>query len=280
MRRPPALVIPIILFLGVFFLYPLLLTVVISFYRFHPLKGMFAAFSFNNYAKFLGDTYNYKVLYTTVRISFIVTISTLVLGYPLAFFITRVSGLKRTLLTICVVAPLMISVAIRTYGWIIILADNGAVNSFLMSWGLIKQPLHIIYNEFAVVVGLTEALLPFMILSLIPSLELIPTDLYRAAAICGAGRFITFYRVMLPLSVPGISAGSLLVFAIACSSFVTPYILGGGRIRMMANYAFENVLVTLNWPFGAAIALILLIVILSVIMAQHWLAEKLVGAYR
>jgi putative spermidine/putrescine transport system permease protein len=273
-------VIPVILFLGAFFLYPLLLTITISFYHFHPLKGMSPAFSLNNYIKFLGDTYNYKVLYTTVKISFIVTISTLVLGYPLAFFMTQITGLKRTLLTICVVAPLMVSVAIRTYGWIIVLADNGALNSLLISLGLLERPVHMIYNQFAVVLGLTEALLPFMALSLIPSLEVIPKDLYRAAAICGAGRLTTFFRVMLPLSVPGIAAGSLLVFAIACSSFVTPYILGGGRIRMMANYAFENVLVTLNWPFGSAIALILLIVILSVIMVQHRLTEKLVGTYR
>jgi len=193
---------------------------------------------------------------------------------------TRIEGTAKAVTMFCVLAPLMISVVIRTLGWLVILSDGGLINQVLLGIGLIERPVRMLYTEFAVIVGLTEALLPFMIMSLRASLQAIPRDLLHAASITGAGPWAVFTRVLLPLSLPGIAAGSLLVFAIATSSFVTPRILSGGQINMVANLVVDSFLVTLDWPFGAAVGVLLLLVVLAVFAGQHWLTERMLGKYR
>jgi len=279
-RIPPPLVWPAVIFVGAFLIYPMLVTLVISFYDFSALKGMSPAFNTGNYAKLLSDPYYLGVLLGTLRISITVTVCCLVIGYPLSVWITRLEGTAKAVTMFCVLAPLMISVVIRTLGWLVILSDGGLINQVLLGIGLIERPVRMLYTEFAVIVGLTEALLPFMIMSLLASLQAIPRDLLHAASITGAGPWAVFTRVLLPLSLPGIAAGSLLVFAIATSSFVTPRILSGGQINMVANLVVDSFLVTLDWPFGAAVGVLLLLVVLAVFAGQHWLTERMLGKYR
>ncbi len=279
-RLPPVITWPAIAFLAVFLIYPIGITVAISFWDYQSMRGMEPAFLSKNYLKFLADPYYLGILANTVRISVTVTLLCLIIAYPLAFWITRLSGVMRALATFAALAPLMISVVIRTLGWVTILADDGAINGFLLWAGIVEQPLRLLYNEFAVILGLTEALLPFMIISLLTSLQSIPRDLFHAASIAGGGAWTIFRRVMLPLSLPGIAAGSLLVFAISVSSFVTPRILSGGSIPMIANLVVDNFLVTLNWPFGAAVGIVLVAIVLLVFAVQHWITERILGAYR
>lgn len=267
-------------FLAAFLVYPLLLTIVISFHDFTPLGGMKPAFQVGNYWTLLSDPYYLSVLLGTLRISLIVTVCCLIIGYPLALWMTRLEGAWKAVAMFCALAPLMISVVIRSLGWLVILSDSGLINQILLAAGIVEHPVRLLYNEFAVIVGLTEALLPFMIISLLVSLQAIPRAVIQAASVTGAGQWTVFRRILLPLSLPGIAAGSLLVFAIATSSFVTPRILSGGHINMVANLVVDNFLVTLNWPFGAAVGILLLVVVLLVFLAQHWLTERILGRYR
>jgi len=277
---PPLIIWPAAVFLAAFLVYPLLLTVAISFYDFTALGGMKPAFKWDNYQILVTDPYYVEVLLGTLQISIIVTICCLVIGYPLALWMTRLDGAWKAVAMFCALAPLMISVVIRSLGWIVILSDTGLINQLLMASGITDQPVRLLYTEFAVIVGLTEALLPFMIISLLVSLQAIPRSLLQAASITGAGHWTVFSRILLPLSLPGIAAGSLLVFAIATSSFVTPRILSGGHVNMVANLVVDNFLVTLNWPFGAAVGILLLLVVLMVFLVQHWLTERILGQYR
>ncbi len=279
-RLPPLLVWPATAFLGAFLVYPLLLTVAISFDEFSALEGMKPAFQVGHYKTLLTDPYYHGVLLDTLRISLIVTLASLIIGYPLALWMTRLEGVWKAIAMFCALAPLMISVVIRSLGWLVILSDTGVINQLLLATGIVSSPVRLLYNEFAVIVGLTEALLPFMIISLLVSLQAIPNSILQAASVAGAGHWIVFRRILLPLSLPGIAAGSLLVFAIATSSFVTPRILSGGHINMVANVVVDNFLVTLNWPFGAAVGILLLIVVLLVFLLQHWLTERILGRYR
>lgn len=279
-RLPPLLVWPAVAFLAAFLVYPLLLTVAISFYDFTALGGMKPAFQWGHYLILVSDPYYVQVLLGTLRISVIVTLCCLVIAYPLALWMTRLEGAWKAIAMFCALAPLMISVVIRSLGWLVILSDSGLINQLLMVVGIVDRPIRMLYTELAVIIGLTEALLPFMIISLLVSLQSIPRAILQAATITGAGHWTVFTRVLLPLSLPGIAAGSLLVFAIATSSFVTPRILSGGHVNMVANLVVDNFLVTLNWPFGAAVGILLLIVVLLVFLLQHWLTERILGRYR
>jgi len=280
LRLPPLLVWPAVAFLAAFLVYPLLLTVAISFYDFTALGGMKPAFQWGHYLTLVSDPYYVQVLLGTLRISVIVTLCCLVIAYPLALWMTRLEGAWKAIAMFCALAPLMISVVIRSLGWLVILSDSGLINQLLMAVGIVDRPIRMLYTELAVIIGLTEALLPFMIISLLVSLQSIPRAILQAATITGAGHWTVFTRVLLPLSLPGIAAGSLLVFAIATSSFVTPRILSGGHVNMVANLVVDNFLVTLNWPFGAAVGILLLIVVLFVFLLQHWLTERILGRYR
>ena len=271
---PPLIVLPAAVFLLALLAYPLAQTALISLSQNRPGTNIAPALTLENYARFLGDPYYRGVLWTTLRISLLTTLSCLLLGYPFAYWTSRQRGWLRAVLLFAALAPLMVSVAIRTLGWIVILADNGPINALLLSLGAVSRPVRMIYNEFAVVVGLTEALLPFMILSVVTSLQSVPSDVLRAAAIAGASPGHAFFRITLPLTLPGIAAGSLLVFALAASSFVTPRVLGGGRTMTVANLVVDQFLVTLNWPFGAAIGLMLLAVALGVLGLQHALTRQ------
>jgi putative spermidine/putrescine transport system permease protein len=190
----------------------------------------------------------------------IITLAAVLVGWPLAYFLWRAPPRFKTLLTVVVVAPLLISIPVRNYGWMVILGDSGLFNKILLWLGVIRQPLRIMFTDLAVVVGLTHVLMPFVVLSVLATLERIPADLAEAAQSLGASRFTAIRLVVVPLSMPGILAGATLVFCVAISSYVTPALMGPSGAKYSATLVFQQFVAIFDWPRGSAIATILLVI--------------------
>lgn len=241
----------LILLLGVF-LIPMLLMLLLSF------QDGQQAFTLANYSLFFQDTFYLDILWRTIRVSLWTVLATLVLGYPVAMFMAQASGKMRGIVTMCVLAPHLISVVIRNFGWVVVLGEKGWINEMLMAMGIIETPLRLLYNELGVVIGLTDSFIAYMVLALATSLYAIDPSLNKAASILGASRARTFFSVTLPLSLPGIVAGTTLVFSLSMSAFVTPALMGGTSVKVIPVLAYEQIMSTLNWPLGAALAFLLL----------------------
>jgi putative spermidine/putrescine transport system permease protein len=185
------------------------------------------------------------------------------LGYPVAYFLARTTSRWRGVLILLVLGPLLISSVIRNLGWIPVLGANGLINWILLSLGIINQPLLLMNNFTGVVIGTTHALLPFMILMLMAVIQRIHPSLEEAAMSLGANSWSTFWRVIFPMSLPGLIAGYLIVFSLAISYYTTPAMLGGNRVMVMSTYIAQEVRFVLNYPFGAASAVVLSILAAS-----------------
>ncbi|MBE9605495.1 ABC transporter permease [Acetobacteraceae bacterium H6797] len=229
-------------------------------------------FTFRNYLRFFSTGFYAATLWKTLWMSALTTAITAVLGMILALSIWRAPARWRSLLVLIVLAPLLVSIVARTYGWMIVLGDKGALNTLLLGLGLIDQPLSMMYTPGAVLVGLVHVFLPFMVLALLGALDRIEAALPEAALTLGAGRFATFRHVILPLAVPGLSGGCAIVFSLAMSSYVTPALMGGSRAGVLTTFIYQQFSVTLNWQFGAALVGILLAVTLLVLGAIIGLA--------
>jgi ABC-type spermidine/putrescine transport system permease subunit I len=204
------------------------------------------------------ETVYLKVIWITFRISFTVTVSCVILGYPIAYLLSGVKEKARNLLMIIVLVPFWTSLLVRNYAWMVLLGRNGVINNFLLSLGIIEEPIKMLHTGFAVNVGMTQMMMPFMILSMFSVMSGIDRTLLRASASLGANRFRTFMRVFLPLSMPGVGSGSLLVFIYSLGFFITPALLGGGKAVMMSMIIEEQVSSLLNWGFASALAILLL----------------------
>lgn len=243
--------------LTLFLLVPLGLIVVISVFTYSPTQIWLPPVTTANYVKFF-DPYYLGVTWTTVRIGLVTTLVCALLGYPLAYFLARLRSRWLGLCLFLLITPLMVSSVIRIFGWLVILGRQGLVNTALGAVGFARVDL--LYNEPAVVVGLTELLLPFMVLPMMTAIETIPRSVEEAARNLGAGSFALFQRVLLPLSLPGLVSGALLVYSVSISALVTPALMGGRKTRMLGNLVYDEVLTSMNWPFASAIAVVLLIV--------------------
>lgn len=243
--------------LTLFLLVPLGLIVVISVFTYSPTQIWLPPVTTANYVKFF-DPYYLGMTWTTVRIGLVTTLVCALLGYPLAYFLARLRSRWLGLCLFLLITPLMVSSVIRIFGWLVILGRQGLVNTALGAVGFARVDL--LYNEPAVVVGLTELLLPFMVLPLMTAIETIPRSVEEAARNLGAGSFALFQRVLLPLSLPGLVSGALLVYSVSISALVTPALMGGRKTRMLGNLVYDEVLTSMNWPFASAIAVVLLIV--------------------
>lgn len=210
-----------------------------------------------NFVQIATDPVFPLVLWITIRISLIVTVATLLLGYPTAFLLARLPPARANLLLIIVLVPFWSSILVRSYAWMVLLGRDGIVNQLLLSLGLITAPLRLLYTTFAVYVAMIHVLLPFMILPLYASLRAIDGNLLRAAASLGARPAQAFRQIVLPLSLPGISAGCLLVFILALGFYITPALVGGPRDLMMA-VLIQQQIDQLDWPLGSALAVVLL----------------------
>ena len=226
-----------------------------SFNTWSAASGMASTWTLGNYVAFASDPFHYKALLTTLRIGVIVTATALVLGYPVAYLLS-VSRRKHLILFL-IVLPLMMDVLVRAYGWIVLLSRSGLVNRVLVGTGLLARPMQFLGTETAVVLELLHEVLPFTILPIAGVLQRIDPALREAAVGLGAGSATAFLRVTLPLSLPGLLAGTLLTFSLAMSAFVAPLVLGGGRVPMMSILIQQQMTLLLNWPAGAAQAIVL-----------------------
>jgi putative spermidine/putrescine transport system permease protein len=268
---------PTTLALLVFFVLPLLWLFRTSFDRGLDSGVIESAFTLENYQEFLTDPFYQQELLRTVRLGVVITALTLVATYPIALFLARTRSRWRGLLVALAIAPLLTSTVVRTYGWLVILGNDGLVNGALLSLGLIDHPLRLINDEIGVVIGLVQILMPYMALGLLSGFGRINPDVEEAAMSLGANPLRTFWRVTLPLSMPGIATGVLLVFVLTISSFVTPQLLGGGRVFLMATEIYDQATYTLDWPFAAAISFLLLI-LFGVVIAIYTRVLHRLGA--
>lgn len=247
-----ALAVPVLVFLVVAFLLPLLLMVARSFTD-PPGAGL------DNYQQFFASDADLRVLGNTFYVATVCTIACLVVGYPYAYLMAIVPQRVAGMLLIAVLVPFWSSLLVRTFAWEVILRDTGLVNSLLQGLGVISQPLPLIRNTFSVILGMSQILLPFMVLPLYTVMQRIDPELTRAAANLGAPPFAAFRRVFVPLSFPGILAGSLLVFVLALGFYITPTILGSPRDTMISRFIADQVQIRLNWGLATAMAVILMV---------------------
>ncbi|AGE23849.1 MULTISPECIES: ABC transporter permease [Geobacillus] len=252
------LLFPTLMIFIFFFLFPLLSLFITSFKTFDPNSGIGDKWTLENYVKFLSDPFYLGVIWRTIKIGLLTTLLTVIISYPVAFHISRASGKVKNYLTLIVLSPLLISMVIRCYGWVILLSNNGVVNRTLINLGWIDKPLTLLYTELSVVIGMVHVLFPYMVLSIMGSLERIDPSIIRASQSLGAGLIRTFFSIILPLTLPGVFAGSVMVFSLSVSSFVTPAILGGPQVKVMSYLTYEQVAVILNWPYGSAIGFVLI----------------------
>jgi spermidine/putrescine transport system permease protein len=198
----------------------------------------------------------------------------LVIGYPAAYFIAGAPANRQKALLLLAILPFWSNYLIRTYAWMVLLNREGLINRGLAAAGVIDTPLPLLYNDFAIVVGLLYAYLPFMILTLYASIARLGPELREASADLGAGWAQTFVRVTVPLTVPGIAAGCVFVFVLSIGNFITPDLLGGGRRIMVGNLIYDQFLSARDWPFGASLAFILIGIMMMLLFAQAWLVNR------
>jgi putative spermidine/putrescine transport system permease protein len=275
---PWALLTPNLLWLALLMAGPLVLLGIISLHRYQSGRGIIETYDLDNYTRFIGDPFYREVLWNTLLLGAYVSLLSLVLAFPIAYALSRSRGLARTLLYFCVLLPLLTSAVVRTFGWMILLGNNGFINRMLISLGLTDDPVRLMYSMPGVVVALTEVLMPFMVLALDAALLNIAPQIYEAARNLGAGRARIFFRITLPLSMPGVVSGIVLVFTLAISAFVTPNLIGGPKIKVMPTMIYQQALFLLNWPFGAAIAFVMLFAMLALLVAAMKLTDRRTGS--
>ncbi|MCR9140194.1 MAG: ABC transporter permease [Alphaproteobacteria bacterium] len=234
------------------------------------------AFQFGNYWTLMTDPQYIKVLLRTLKISALVSIASLLLAYPFAYYL--VFRLKnptvRLVLFMAVIAPLWVSYLLRAYVWKTILGTEGILNSFLMSIRLIDEPSGIfLYNQFAMVLTLTYIFIPFMVMPIYTALEKIPRSFSEASADLGMGPIQTFLKVTLPLSLPGVVAGFTMTFCLSFGDFIAPFLVGGPDGQLVANVMASQFGAALNWPLGSALAVVMLFIVLSIISLSDWFEQ-------
>jgi spermidine/putrescine transport system permease protein len=270
---------PGLTWLCVLLLAPCALIFVYSFFERGVYGGIDYIFGFDNYLRAVDPLY-LKIFLQSVKIALTTTLLALVIGYPAAYFIALAPARRQKVLLILAILPFWSNYLIRTYAWIVLLNREGLINRALGGVGLIDEPLPLLYNEFSIVVGLLYAYLPFMILTLYASIARLGPDLREASTDLGGNPLQTFLGVTLPLTLPGVAAGSVFVFVLSIGNFITPDLLGGGRKIMVGNLIYDQFLSARDWPFGASLAFILIGIMMSLLFVQAWLVNRAGGPRR
>jgi putative spermidine/putrescine transport system permease protein len=272
--RTPWLVAPATFLIAIILLFPILLLFRYSLNRYDRLEFMIEAFSIENYVRFFTDSFYRDVLWRTIQIAFISTAATLVLALPVAYFVARAPAKWKSALIMLTVFPLFVGNAVRAAGWMAVMGNGGFLNRSLIGLGIIDQPIEILFTPTAVVVGIIAVVLPFMILSIQSVLETVSVSLEEAAQNLGATPLQAFRRVVLPLAMPGVIAGTLLVFILCMNAYATPVLLGGPRFHVMAPKVYEQITEQSNWPFGAALAFVLMFSTLILSVLSAWIVQR------
>jgi putative spermidine/putrescine transport system permease protein len=267
------LTLPLSMFFLAFVAVPLALLAVISLHNDVAMTHV----GLHQYARFFGDSYNRGILWSTLGLGVWTTVSCIVLGYPVAWLYVSSSARWRRLLLLCILLPLLTSSVVRTFAWVVILGNEGLVNQVLAALGLIGSPVKLLYTPSAVVLSLAQIELPLMVLPLATALGAIDPRFSEASRALGASQWRTWWRVTLPLSVPGLLSGTLLVFTGAVSAFVVQTLVGGGQLMYMPFYIYQQAIQSQDYPFAAAIAMILLVSILVMVTLLNYGCRKTKG---
>jgi putative spermidine/putrescine transport system permease protein len=270
-----ALLTPATVFVAISLFGPLAILARYSLNEFAPTtKTMIEALTLANYVTFFTDPYYTSILLTTVRIAVLVTAVCLVLGLPLAYVVARTQSRFKNLLIMAIVLPLFVGNAVRAAGWMVVFGNKGFFNTTLQWLGVIDAPLEIMFTEKAVIIGIIAVNLPFMVLSLQSVIEGIDRAVEEAAYSLGAPPLVMFRRVLWPLALPGALAGTILTFILAMNAYATPFLLGGPLFKMMAPLIYNQFTQQSNWPFGGAIAFILMAVTLGLTLAANLVIRR------
>ncbi|MEP7262585.1 MAG: ABC transporter permease [Usitatibacter sp.] len=270
--RAGALVFPALLLVAVFLLAPLGLILRFSLDVYDPSTLMKGVFALDNYVKLLKDDFYTGVLVFTAQIAALSTVICLALGYPVAYFISRSRSEKmRSILIILTVLPLLMGNAVRSAAWMVVMGSNGMINGLLLALGVIDEPIKILYTPTAVVVGLVSVLMPFAIITLQSVLDSIPVSLEEAGRSLGYSPMRTMWAVVMPLSIPGIVAAGAICFCLAMNAYATPVLIGGPSVHMMGPLVFQQISKVGNWPFGSALAWVLMTVtlVMTIVSATY-----------
>lgn len=258
-RRPWILLSPALTTLLILMVIPMAILFIYSFYEHIDIGVDAPAFQFATWQEFFSDSYYHYGIWQTFRIAGITTVICMVVGYIPAYYIAHTRFRHKWLLMLLLILPFWVSFIIRTLSWIHILGKEGIINVVLLKLGIIDQPLQMLYTQGSVILGLLHFLLPYMIINIYVSLEGIDRNLVSAARTLGCTPWQAFLQVTLPLSVPGLAAGTLLVFVLAAGSYVTPLLLGGPDDFLFGNLIFDAMLEEVNWPLGATLSFVLLV---------------------
>jgi putative spermidine/putrescine transport system permease protein len=257
------LALPLAALFVAFFVAPLLVLAGVSLYAEPAMRS----FSLAQYAKFFGDTFNLSILWATLLLGVKATLVCLLFGYPIAWICARAPARWQSALVFVVVLPILTSVVVRTFSWIVILGREGILNHSLQWLHLIDEPVRLLFTETGVIMVLAQVQMPLMVLPLLTTLSRIDPNLADASAALGAGEWRTFFRVTLPLSTPGLVAGCILVFSACVTAFVTQTLIGGARLLYMPLHIYQQAIGANNWPFAAAISVVFMVAVLIVIYA-------------
>lgn len=269
-RRARLATLPLAVLFFTLVLVPLLLTVVLSFHQFDYQKGILPDYTLEQYLTVLTDGYFLEIFWRTLWISLVTTVLCILIGAPEAYVLSRMRRPWRSIFLLVVLSPLLVSLVVRAFGWSILLNPEGVVGSAVAALGF--GP--ILYSPVAVIIGLVHIMLPFMVIPVWTSLQKIDPSVEYAAYSLSASRFQTLSRVIFPQALPGVLSGSLIVFGLTASSFAIPALLGGRRVKMVATVVYDQFLVELNWPLGAAIAIILLLANVAIMLSYSRVVER------
>ncbi len=269
---PLWLSLPSLALFGLLMLLPLGLTALLSFQHYDIERGVQSGYTLANYAHVLGDAYYYEIFFRTIWVAVLTTLLCLLIGTPEAYILSRMGSPWRSIFLLVILAPLLVSVVVRAFGWSLLLGPNGLVNQAFTALGI--GPVRMLYTPTAVVVALVHVMLPFMVIPVWTSLQKLDPMVENAALTLGASRWTVLRRVVLPQVTPGVLSGSLIVFGLSASALAIPGLLGGRRLKMVATIIYDEYLHELNWPLGAALALALLVLNLVVMLSYNAVLES------
>ena len=277
-------VIPATLVITLFMVLPLLIVVTYSFMEASPYGGVRLNFSTEAYTRLLYEKNLFdemvfnsayiQIFFRSVWIAIVSVVTCLIVGFPVAYYIAMQPAERRNILVLLITIPFWTNLLVRTYCWILVLRDTGLVNGMLLNMGIISEPVTLLYTEGAIVLGLVYTYIPFMILPIYAALERLDVRLIEAARDLYCTRWTALRHVVLPLSAPGIAAGSILVFIPSLGAFIAPELLGGGKNLMLGSLVQLQFSSARNWPFGAALSVVILIIVLLVLLAYARQARK------
>jgi spermidine/putrescine transport system permease protein len=277
--RPNLLAAPAVAWLLAFMVAPCLLILGYAFFERGTWGGVVYTFTLENFERVFDPLYA-RIFLNSARIAATVTLLAILVAYPAAYAISRAPRSRQPILLFFAVLPFWSNYLIRTYAWIVLLNREGLINNVLRWGGYEGEPLSMLYSEGAVIIGLVYNYLPFVILAIYSSLSRLDMSLVEASRDLGAGPIRTFLRVTLPLTLPGVAAGGVFVFVLSIGNFVTPALLGGGRFQMIGNLVYDQFLTANDWPFGAALGMILIAIMIVLLTLQARATNRASGTVR